>query len=323
MPFSLTSKLRRHQPRQLFYHFGSRLAVPFPILKTCADTVDKMNRPVNFLGRRRIAKAMLQDSPWRQRMTRASALASFACAELPGAEIVVRDCRAILAARQNEIDELHPRTTFHKLLRNDDLRTYPSLLEFALSAPLVHTIADYLGTVPRLHDIDLWLSPPVNDLRSSHFFHLDKPEVNFVGAFMNVFDVGMDDGPLTVLPADVSESVERQTDYHHRYMLGTDVRIDDEEMSRHIRPEDMISLTGKAGDMSIFDTSRCFHYGSRCRSHSRVMLQFRYAPAHKLRGDEILKSGWMGEGGDPVPRYLLEGYPAAQAAIQPSSSDHV
>ena len=85
-----------------------------------------------------------------------------------------------MAEKEHSIAELDPRVTFHKLLTQEEIGTYPELVEFALSEPLVHTIAAYLGVLPRLHDIDLWLSPPVDQLRSSHFYHLDKPEASAV-----------------------------------------------------------------------------------------------------------------------------------------------
>jgi hypothetical protein len=308
MSEKLFERVRRQQPRQLLYHFGSRMAIPFPILKAVADTVDVAGNPSDFVKRRKAARETILGSQWRDRMSRQSGFASFAATEVPGSSDVVETCRKILKQREQSISELDPRVTFHKLLTGDDIRSYPLLLEFALSEPLIHTVTDYLGTLPRLHDINLWLSPPVDQLRSSHYYHLDKPEVSFIGAFVNVFDVKPEDGPLTILPADISATVERKTDYHRRYILGPDARINDSEMTDHIRENEEVVFTGKAGEVNVFDTSRCFHYGSRCKHDARVMLQIRYALAHKLPGRGNAHPGNGEQGGDTLRNLLLAGF---------------
>ena len=308
MSINLLERALRPRPRKLLYHFGSRMAIPFPILKAVADTADIVSDPNDFFKRRTTARESLMGSPWRGRMRRQSGFAAFSAGEIPGTSDVVEICRMILKQREKSISELDPHVTFHKLLTGDDIRSHPALLEFALSEPLIHTVTDYLGTVPRLHDINLWLSPTVDQLRSSHYYHLDKPEVRFIGAFLNVFDVGPDGGPLTILPADISATVERRTNYYHRYILGTDTRIHDTEMANHIGEDDEIVCTGNSGDVNVLDASRCFHYGSRCRNDARVVLQIRYALAHKMRGQSNFGSDNEPGENDVLRKLLMAGF---------------
>lgn len=310
MSETFITRILRHKPRQLFYHFGVRIAVPFSVLKAIVNLMDIGRSPKDYFKRRRAARVALVGSKWRGRMSQNSGFTTFNEQELPGTNEVMEICREILKKREGQLSALNPKVTFHKLLTEDDIRTHPSLINFATSPPLIHTIADYLGTLPRLHDINLLLSPVVDQLRSSHHFHLDKPEVSYIGAFLNIFDVSPQGGPLTILPADSSKRVERRTNYIRRYVLGTDVRIKDHEMEAHIQKDEKVVLTGKAGDVQVLDTSRCFHYGSRCRNEARVVLQIRYAPAHKIPGRRNSVHSGSQYNENALRRLLLAGYSA-------------
>ncbi len=146
MSAKLLARVRRQRPRQLLYHFGSRMAIPFPILRAVADTVDIASNPSDFIKRRRTARETLRGSQWRGRMPRHRGFTTFAAGEIPGTGDVVDICREILKQREETISELDPQVTFHKLLTRDGIRLHPALLEFALAGPLIHTVTDYLGT---------------------------------------------------------------------------------------------------------------------------------------------------------------------------------
>jgi hypothetical protein len=74
-------------------------------------------------------------------------------------------------------------------------------------------------------------------------------------------DVGENDGPLTILPAEKSLWFRRQTGRR----LGTPPLKQDDEFYRYFTDDDLVPLVGPAGTVGIVDTTNCMHYGSRCR----------------------------------------------------------
>ena len=89
------------------------------------------------------------------------------------------------------------------ILTNQDLARNPELVDFALSDPLLSLVTNYLGTIPHLNRIDLLYS--VNhggeEAISSQIYHLDPEGTRQAKLFMNLRDVGPDEGPFTFIPA--------------------------------------------------------------------------------------------------------------------------
>ena len=76
-------------------------------------------------------------------------------------------------------------------------------MDFALSDALLSLVTNYLGTIPHLNRIDLLYS--VNhggeEAISSQIYHLDPEGTRQAKLFMNLRDVGPDEGPFTFIPA--------------------------------------------------------------------------------------------------------------------------
>ena len=94
-----------------------------------------------------------------------------------------------------------PTTTKHKgylieLLNDEDLLRYPQLVDFCLSRPVVEAVARYLGTLPILRRVGLWLSFPAPSDGSSRLFHLDPEDLTQVRMFVNIIDISTSQGPL-------------------------------------------------------------------------------------------------------------------------------
>jgi len=89
------------------------------------------------------------------------------------------------------------------ILTNQDLAKNPALVDYALSDQLLSLVTNYLGTIPHLNRIDLLYS--VNhggeDAISSQIYHLDPEGTRQAKLFMNLRDVGPDEGPFTFIPA--------------------------------------------------------------------------------------------------------------------------
>jgi len=162
------------------------------------------------------------------------------------------------------------------LVQNSSLSLGSPFLRFALQDTVIATVSRYLGMVPLLAGVDVLVSRFFEErLSESQLYHCDFEDVRQVKIFLHCSDVSMDDGPLTVIPADQSRSVKREL----RYKYGrAGYRISDEAMMNARGTVDEISLTGGAGTAHFVDTSTCFHYGSRLSPGGgrRIVAQYQF-----------------------------------------------
>ena len=73
-------------------------------------------------------------------------------------------------------------------------------------------------------------------------------------------------GPLTFLPAAPSETLHRKVTYKYN------TRLTDTQMRELLGPAAVAptAIFGPAGTTAFLDTSRCFHFGSRCATRARL-----------------------------------------------------
>ena len=82
-------------------------------------------------------------------------------------------------------------------------------LGFAISPVMTEIVTDYLGAVPRMHCLGIYISPATNTMISSQCFHRDEHDFRQVKIFVNLDDVTAEEGPLTFLPAPETAAVCR------------------------------------------------------------------------------------------------------------------
>ena len=274
-------------PKTKFYHYGLKAGLPFSVLEGVADTLDALDRPTDYHRRREMAKSVTRGSPWKGYLTREMGLTPFSQGDIPGLEDIHLLGQKVYRERKDEIirssrglSEYNP---FYFILHNEDIIDYPEFVEAAVTPALFEILSDYLGTVPRLQHINMWMARPSEGVYGSQLFHLDKPDVHFVRGFVNVFPCVAENGPTTVLPASLSEPARKGSEYERVY-YSEDGRLSDEELLKYCNEEDLLTLPQEEGAGGICDTSTCLHFGSRCRSGERVTLVFTYALAHKIDG---------------------------------------
>src|SRR5207302_4891292 len=124
---------------------------------------------------------------------------------------IVRLCRQIYDEKRHAVKPPASSSTRHKgylieLLTDDDLVRYPQLVDFCLSRGVTEAVTRYLGTLPVLRRVGLWLSFAAPMDGASRLFHLDPEDFTQVRMFLNVIDIRREQGPLTFLPADVSDT---------------------------------------------------------------------------------------------------------------------
>ncbi|HZT25758.1 MAG TPA: hypothetical protein VFA57_08670 [Pseudolabrys sp.] len=265
------------------YYYGLRANLPFNVLRAVAEACDTMRQPSDVWRRSKAARQLRNSSRWHGFLPREKGYAFFDRDKIPGIESVVAACRRLVDERRNNAPKRREKNPFAFFERPEDFEQHPELLQFALSGPVVETVSDYLGVLPQLHSIGLWVTEPLHDPHfSSQLFHLDQPEVGIIGVFVNISDVSLENGPLTLIPADISERINEAVNYPKRYYCA-DGRVTDAEIFQICAPKDVKSLVGPAGTGVFVDLSACQHYGSRCVGGERIMFAVKFQKAHKAR----------------------------------------
>jgi hypothetical protein len=177
---------------------------------------------------------------------------------------------------------------YRHLLKDEDLRRNPDLVEFALSEPLLRPVTQYLGMVPLLTRVDLVysVSRGTDEKIESQLFHLDHEGLRQVKYFIYVYDVGDPEGPFTFLPADTSFRVVNDVRTWRKRHGGADVesrRYLDEEIAAVNAAQDIVTVKGPTGAGVAVDTSRCLHLGSRISPGAfRLVLYLQYCTTREI-----------------------------------------
>ena len=178
--------------------------------------------------------------------------------------------RVDIAQRQQKANK----TFLMKLLPTASLTLESPLLGLALRREIVASAAEYLGLVPILQYANVLLSSYTGaDASKSQLFHRDSTDTEQMKVFVLCDAVTPASGPLTFLPAAPSETLSGKAAYRYNTRL-TDTQVR-ELLGAATAP---MAILGPAGTTAFLDTSRCFHFGSRCADASThrlvAMLQY-------------------------------------------------
>ena len=88
--------------------------------------------------------------------------------------------------------------------------------------------------------------------------------------------VSVENGPLTFLPASASKTVFRS-------LQDPYARVRDEEVFKAVSPRTEVKILGEAGDGTLVDSSRCYHYGGRTKKNDRLVVMIQYVPYHSVK----------------------------------------
>jgi hypothetical protein len=177
---------------------------------------------------------------------------------------------------------------YRHLLKDDDLRRHPDLVDFALSDRMLKPVTEYLGIVPYLTRVDLVysVSRGTDEKIESQLFHLDHEGLRQLKYFIYVYDVDEAEGPFTFLPADASFRVVNDVRAWRRRHGGGDVELRrylDEEIAAVNASRDIVTVKGPTGSGVAVDTSRCLHLGSRVSPGAfRLVLYLQYCTTREM-----------------------------------------
>lgn len=291
---------------QRLYYYGLGAKIPYSALNSIANAFDEARYSTDLGLRRKLAQEMLVDSPWAGFIPKDLGYAVVGVDTLPGTREAIEAARAIIEDRRQTGWKARPHNPFYQCERDTDYVEYPALMKFALSDAVLHIVSDYYGLVPQMKSLAIWVTPPHDHQFSSQLFHLDKPEARIVGLFLNVDSTEAENGPLTLLPVNVSNKVRKKTDYEWVY-FRKDGRLADGAVFAHCSAGDQIELGGAAGTGGFADTSNCFHFGSRCRSGERRMLVIKFMLPHKARDPRTPFFDLVPPPSDQARRLVLSG----------------
>jgi hypothetical protein len=234
-----------------------------------------MREPGEFLKRRSEARKISATSRYANFIDKQKGFALFGPTDFPG--IMEAVAAANRVHRSKKMDGDFKKPFFVNLLEPADLDQNPQLLAFAESKPVRDAATGYLGTVPDLSGIGVFLSPANSSVEKSQQYHTDDVDKMQVKCFINCNEIGPRQGPFTFVAGDVSDALRRKLKHGWR-----GPRLPDEEVTKNCRDEDIISLTGGPGRGALVDTSRCLHFGSRCREGYRLVIMCQYTRRPKL-----------------------------------------
>lgn len=204
----------------------------------------------------------------------------------PHLDRVLEDAERYIGERGAQKQGLEGREFVRNLFDPRDIERFPSFLDFLLSSDVLSVAAEYLGLVPilsttvppaiRFMESDLRYEtetdPPP---RQSQLYHLDPHAPRMVYVVVALRDVELESGPFTYLDAAASRRLAEAVSYGEP---GVPFRLPDERVAPHLDPADETVLTCPRGTVLFFDSTRCFHYGSRNPVVPRYLMMYALAP---------------------------------------------
>ena len=255
-----------------------RLKIPQKFIQSFIIARRVIGNPVQYQLRKRLARKIISTSNPQLHIPQEDGFCLFGPEDIPGISQAVNYCHGLYEKSQRDypLEDLqkHPTKRFLlSILEGIEFCRHPKLIQFMVSRPILDAATTYLGSVPRLASARLCWSPQNETAQSSQLFHFDFEDLTQLKVFINIFETKEDQGPLTFLPAQVSDQVQRT--------LGTILgRVSDERIYDASGKGRELKLMGPSGSGAFLDTSRCLHYGSRFNKKDRLVLIIQFLKFH-------------------------------------------
>ena len=154
------------------------------------------------------------------------------------------------------------------------------ILQYCLHQELIDLAASHLGVMPRLAGIQLNLNVPREHLgaEGSKLWHRDAYMYKMLDICIAISDITPASGPLSVVKPSALDRhavIERVAMRDERDPWKRQRNTDD-EMFKHVDPDDVISLIGPTGTALLLDACAGFHKGGHCEGDERLMLRITY-----------------------------------------------
>lgn len=275
-PFFVRRKVRQHGLGRVILDTTKRTGLPLALGQAVSRTAKIGLSPLDYASRRLGAPAFVKRAAPQYSIPEGLAYRRMPAGTVPGSDRVMETCKRIYAERLPEVERMGGRYGIN-LLASDreswsrgtiDLRKVPELLDFALSDQLLGAATAYLGEIPVLGEMQLYVTTPMETNVGNNFYHFDKPYSRQLKFWLAIEDIDAGKGPFTFLPAPASKIVREKVRYNGR--------MTDEEVYAAVPEREKVEFLGSAGDGLWVDTCRCAHFGSRTRKGNRIMLLLEY-----------------------------------------------
>ena len=181
-------------------------------------------------------------------------------------------------SQEIESSKIYENSNSHKSFFKNLYKFEPNdkISEFSINKIFIELISKYLNITPIINNIQLIKSDAVSDQKyySSMNWHIDNHHNNLIKIIYLPFDLDLQNGPTCFLNKQSTKNLMKKNMYFKspRYFSDEEMRKINNDYTKEI-----ISFTGKKGDILIIDTSKCIHMGSRCNVE-RYQLFITYTP---------------------------------------------
>lgn len=214
----------------------------------------------------------------------------------------IKSANSILSNYKSTSMEAAGKTYLRTIASISDLDPKDPIVKIALNDELLACVTKYLGVAPHLNSINVMWSPPSkvtqkssSSWSGSQLFHIDGDSDGIVKVWILCNEVGEDNGPTTLIPANLSLRISKEISYSPKGKVKDDtpfIAVLDKAFK----------ATGKAGTMFATDTARCFHQGSRTKENSeRLVIMYFY---------DTFRSSWYISGFNPPSMIMSEKWKA-------------
>jgi hypothetical protein len=193
---------------------------------------------------------------------------------LEGTARVVAHCNALYRRKESEISaSFKPPygmvirfVEMGASVRMEDPEEIRPIFEFCTQPRLFRLLTEYMGEFPVMANVSLIYTRPNSETVGAQLFHRDMNERRQLHMVMPIWSVDTECGPFTLIPGDTSDKVVKAL------RLRESGRIGDKDIFSVCRVDELVTVTGKPGDVYLVNPYRCIHYGARARSKPRLLL---------------------------------------------------
>ena len=184
---------------------------------------------------------------------------------------------------QNQKTSSGSKEYLRNILSHENKKEIQSFLNFFLNQEIINIVGEYLSSKPLLVELKLLHSPIIENIEQSgsQLFHCDYDDDRIVKLFLNIFDTNENSGPLEAISAKKTLMLREEHDIN----LGDHTN----SVEKNVTNKDIKKFLGLKGDLTVIDTSNCFHRGSFNVTKDRLILYGNYVSRSSYRFPPILK----------------------------------
>jgi len=192
------------------------------------------------------------------------------------------------------------RSYFQDVWLDRDATDFPGILDFATSSQLLASVAEYLKCIPalsatlprgiRMVESNAAFDDYPDRWKDSQLYHIDYYSLPNVYVIVLLKDATPDSGPFTFLSRSTSQRAMNTLGYWKR---RRGYRVSDEDIYSVVDRKEVVEFAYPRGSVLFFESSGCFHYGSRNAVNPRYQLMLGYTGAIRTDLSEYVMGSYV------------------------------